>query len=217
MSEVTAEPSPPGLEAVTAVVLAAGTGSRFEGPVHKLLQPLAGRPLVVWAVAAAREAGCAEVVVVEGAVALGGVLPRDVVVVRNPAFATGQASSLRCALDWCLAAGRAAAVVGLGDQPFVPPAAWRAVAACTAAPIVAARYGGRRRNPVRLSRPVWPLLPSTGDEGARVLMAARPELVAEVACEGEPLDVDTADDLAVAEGAAVAVGPPRDDLHAGPR
>lgn len=190
-------------------MLAAGTGSRFAGPVHKLLQPLAGRPLVTWAVDAARQAGCAEVLVVEGAVALEEILPLDVVLVRNPTFSTGQASSLRCALDWCAAAGREAAVVGLGDQPFVPPAAWQAVAGSTAAPIVAASYKGHRRNPVRLARSVWPLLPASGDEGARVLMAARPELVAEVPCEGEPLDIDTAADLATAEAVARAGHRPR--------
>ncbi len=199
---------PVALASVTAVVLAAGTGSRFAGPRHKLLQPLAGRPLVTWAVDAARQAGCAEVLVVEGAVPLADVLLPGVVVVANPDFASGQASSLRVALDWCAAAGRDAAVVGLGDQPFVPAAAWRAVAASTAAPIVAASYGGRRRNPVRLDRSVWSLLPTTGDEGARLLMAARPELVAEVACEGEPLDVDTLDDLAAAEAARPRPAPP---------
>lgn len=199
----------PALETVTAVVLAAGTGSRFVGPTHKLLQPLAGRPLVAWAVEAACQAGCAEVLVIEGAVALGGILPPEVVLVHNASFSRGQATSLRCALDWCLAAGREVAVVGLGDQPFISPAAWRAVATSTGAPIVAASYGGHRRNPVRLARSVWPLVTATGDAGARVLMADHPELVAEVPCDGEPLDVDTAADLAAAEAAVAAGGQAR--------
>lgn len=188
---------------VAAVVLAAGGGSRFGGDVHKLLQPLWGRPLVAWVVTAALGAGLAEVAVVEGAVDLAPVLPEGAVVLRNPGWAAGQAGSLRLGLDWCERRGHHAVVVGLGDQPLVPAAAWRAVAACEAAPIAVATYGGRRRNPVRLDRSVWPLLPVEGDEGARVLMAARPDLVAEVACTGTPLDVDTLEDLADLE----AVGP----------
>lgn len=144
----------------------------------------------------AAAAGLDELVVVTGAVDLTAVLPsHGVTVLDNPDWAQGQATSMRVAVDWCGRQGCGAVVVGLGDQPLVPPSAWRAVASAPGGPIVAASYGGRRRNPVRLDRAVWPLLPVDGDEGARVLMRQRPELVTEVACEGDPFDVDRVEDL----------------------
>lgn len=181
---------------VAAVLLAAGEGVRFaEGP--KLLADLRGRPVLAWAVSPVLEAGL-PLVVVQGAVDLGSALDEfgsDVTVVENPSWAQGQASSLLAGIAWCRAIQATAAVVGLGDQPSVPASAWGAVAASDLAPIVSASFGGRRRPPVRLDRSVWPLLSGDGDEGARELMRRRPDLVAEVACEGDPGDVDTVDDL----------------------
>ena len=116
-------------------------------------------------------------------------------VVANERWREGQASSLQAGIAAADARGHDAVVVGLGDQPLVPAAAWRAVADADA-PIATATFDGRRRTPTRLSRAVWPLLPVEGDEGARVLMRSRPDLVVEIACEGEPADVDTLEDLA---------------------
>jgi molybdenum cofactor cytidylyltransferase len=165
---------------VAAVVLAAGGGSRFAGPSHKLLAPRSGQPLVRWAVEAALEAGTGPVWVVTGAVDLSGVVPAEVELLANPRWAEGQATSLH--------------VVGLGDQPLIPASAWRAVAALDA-PIVVATYDGRRRNPVRLRRDVWALVERVGDQGARGLIRGRPDLVSEVACEGSAADIDTVEDL----------------------
>lgn len=181
---------------VAAVVLAAGGGSRFAGTEHKLLSLLRGRPLVAWAVDAAIEAGLDDVLVVTGAVDLAGVLPAGVAVVENPAWAGGIATSLGAAIEEASRRGHDAVVVGLGDQPFVTADAWRLVGRSTVAPIVVATYDGKRRNPVRLSAEVWPLLDTSGDEGARTLMRRRPDLVGEVACAGTPADVDTVEDLA---------------------
>jgi CTP:molybdopterin cytidylyltransferase MocA len=179
---------------VAAIVLAAGGGNRFEGPGHKLLSSFRGRPLVTWAIEAAVGAALDEVGVIVGAVDLAAAVPDEVIVIENPGWANGQASSLQTAVFWALERGHEAVVVGLGDQPLVPPSAWAAVAAAVS-PIAVATFDGLRRPPVRLHNSVWSLLPTAGDEGARVLMKIRPDLVCEVACEGQPVDIDNEEDL----------------------
>ncbi len=54
------------LEKTTAVILAAGQGTRMKSSLPKVLHSVAGRPLVHYPVRAALEAGCGEVVVVVG-------------------------------------------------------------------------------------------------------------------------------------------------------
>jgi molybdenum cofactor cytidylyltransferase len=175
-----------------AIVLAAGEGSRFAGTTHKLLAPFRGKPLVAWALEAADVLDA--LLVVTGAVEVP--LPSHARAVPNPRWAEGQATSLAAGIVVARELGHDAVVVGLGDQPLIPSAAWRLVAAATATPIAVATYGGQRRNPVRLAAEVWPLLPTEGDEGARLVIRKRPDLVAEVVCPGEPADVDTQEDLA---------------------
>ena len=172
-----------------AVVLAAGGGTRWQGESHKLLAVVRGRRVIDWAVGSALAAGLDDLIVVAGAVDLGidGA-------VQNQRWAEGQATSLQRGLDVARGRGHDAIVVGLGDQPGVPADAWRAVSASDL-PVATAVYGDVPGHPVRLHRSVWALLPTTGDEGARVLMRERPDLVVRVACEGDPADVDTVEDL----------------------
>jgi molybdenum cofactor cytidylyltransferase len=181
-----------------AVVLCAGAGSRYlsASGTHKLLAPFRGQPLVSWAVGNALAAGLDFTVAVTGAADLADALPQaGVITVANPGWQGGLATSLRCAIATCRRLGVSAAVVGLGDQPLVPPEAWQAVAASKAA-VAIATYGGRRAHPVRLASTVWDELPVSGEEGARSLMRRRPELVEEVPCAGDPADLDTAEDFA---------------------
>jgi CTP:molybdopterin cytidylyltransferase MocA len=135
------------------------------------------------------------VFVIGGAIEIADLLPAEVVLRRNESWRDGIATSLACATEAADEVGVDAVVVGLGDQPFVPPEAWRAVADAATTPIAVATYGGLRRNPVRLAREVWPQLPTSGDEGARILMAEQPDLVTEIPCPGDPVDIDTLEDL----------------------
>jgi CTP:molybdopterin cytidylyltransferase MocA len=184
-----------------AVILAAGDGSRFNAgepdarPGAKLLTVVRGRALVAWAIAPALEADLDEVIVVTGAADLSGVVPANVTLVPNDDWALGQATSLRAGLNRCEQLGHTRAVIGLGDLAGLTVEAWRAVATAPGGPMVFATYDGRRGHPVRLDADVWAMLASTGDEGARSLARAHPELVREVACPGVPVDIDTPEDL----------------------
>jgi len=180
---------------VAAVVLAAGASTRFHGGPHKLSAPFRGKPLVCWAIDAATAAGLDEVFVVVGSNNLRDVLPDHVTVVRNGLWPDGLATSLYAAIGAAAEARHQAIVVGLGDQPLVPATAWRAVADATDKPIMVATYNGKRRNPVRLQRSVWHMVPRAGEDGARALYRELPHLVGEVACDGEPADIDTVEDL----------------------
>ena len=52
---------------VAAVILAAGMGTRMKSDLHKVLHPLAGRPMLLHLVASVAELGPARTVVVVGA------------------------------------------------------------------------------------------------------------------------------------------------------
>ncbi len=176
------------------VVLAAGEGSRFGGPIHKLRAEFRGRPLVRWVVDAALEAELAAVYVVLGAEDLSDLLPPEVTIVMNHEWHRGQAWSLQAGVRTAEIDGHAAVVVGVADQPMAGAEAWRRVAGAPGY-IVTAVYGARRRPPVKLDAAVWPRLPLDGDEGARQLMRRNPEMVREVVCPGDPTDIDTLEDF----------------------
>jgi UDP-N-acetylglucosamine diphosphorylase/glucosamine-1-phosphate N-acetyltransferase len=105
--------------AVSAVILAAGKGTRMGSDLAKVLHPLAGRPLVQHVLAASRAAGIDEQVVVIGhqaeAVAAVVASPDVRTAIQDRQLGTGHA--VRCAQ----AAVRGAIVVVLcGDAPLVP-------------------------------------------------------------------------------------------------
>lgn len=194
---------------IAAVVLAAGTSSRLGRP--KQLLELRGRPLLQHAVDAAFEAGLDEIVVVlghqAGEVAAALTLPEGARAVVNPNYVEGQSSSLRAGLRAVSLQVRAAVVL-LGDQPGVSPAAIRAVAGAyeeAGGPVVQAAYGGQPGHPVLIDRRIWPEIETVeGDVGARDILSAHPEWVTTVNVGGDPpQDVDTwADYRRIAGGKA---------------
>ena len=189
-----------------AVLLAAGAGSRFSDIRHKLLSRLddQGPCVGARALGSALNANIGPVVVVTGALDVAALrvdrtfellLDDPGAVIRhNPSWADGQSTSVHAGVEAAKEFGADAVVVGLADQPFITPEAWRTVANGLGS-ITVATYDGRRGNPVKLHASVWGLLPASGDEGARVLMRSRPDLVVEVPCSGSPADIDTVEDL----------------------
>jgi CTP:molybdopterin cytidylyltransferase MocA len=187
------------LTGVSAIVLAAGVGSRFGG--GKLLTRLGGQPIIEAVLDNLRDAPVEEVIVVIGADAkrLREVCERyGVRTVDNEEWERGQSTSVLAGLRAC---DGEAAVVLLGDQPLIGAGAVERLVAAFAggARVAVATFGGKWRNPVLFSREVWPLLETelAGDEGARPVLRRHPELVVEVPCEGvgDPMDVDTREDL----------------------
>src|ERR1051326_7956839 len=75
---------------LTAVVMAAGLGTRMRSAVPKHLHPLLGRRIVDWVIASARDAGAAQIVVVASPGTSGGFDGVDVVVQPEP-LGTGDA------------------------------------------------------------------------------------------------------------------------------
>jgi nicotine blue oxidoreductase len=186
---------------VSAILLAAGAGSRFGG--GKLLAPFRGRSLIEVSLANLADAPVDETVVVVGDDAgrlRAACEPYGAAVVENPDWAQGQSTSVRVGLE-ALGPEALAAVVLLADQPLVGAGAVRRLVEAFegGAEVATATYGGRPRNPVLFSRGVWPMLVAelVGDEGARPFLRRHPELVMRVPCDGvgDPADVDTAEDL----------------------
>ena len=188
------------------VLLAAGAGTRFRGPVHKLLATVEtgrGPEPVVRAAARAMVSGDAtgHVVVIEGAVPLADTLApltgEGLVIAHNAEWSTGMRSSLLLAISLARRAGCQRIVVGLGDQPFVEPSTWTDLAASDS-PVAVATYAGRRGNPVALASITWDELESEvgdPDAGARSLVSRHPEWVAEIPARGSDRDIDTTEDL----------------------
>lgn len=184
-------------------MLAAGESRRW-GRDNKLLAPVEGKPMIRRTVEAVLRSAARPVLVATGhdaeqvEAALAG-LP---VTFHHAAdYAQGMSESLKAGIR-SVPAGCSGALVCLGDMPFVtadtldrlaaaydPTATWVALA-----PV----WQGERGNPVLLGRPLFPqIMRLSGDKGARALLSAVSERVAEIAVDdpGIVRDLDRPDAL----------------------
>ena len=184
-------------DALEAVVLAAGSGSRFGG--RKLLAPWGEGVLLHGALAAARAAPVRSVTVVTGVDAAEvGAAARAfdpaVKVVHAEGHAEGMGASLRAAIA-SLPPDAAGVFVFLGDMPRVPHGLLAKLAEALAAGAAAAAptFQGRRGNPALIGRALFPqLLALTGDTGARAVLQGLGDRLAlvEAPDDGVLFDVD---------------------------
>jgi molybdenum cofactor cytidylyltransferase len=195
---------------ISAVVLAAGQSRRMGRP--KQLEVVDGEPMVVRAAQIALRSCADRVLVVTGAYAEAVTSLLTPLVVQhaprltltyNPAFTTGQASSIQSALQALPAEVQAVLFLPV-DQPFLAPglldqlvAAWRAGAALAAAGV----EGELRGAPALFDRIFWPeLLQLNGDVGARPLLQRHRTQVIPIPADPAQLrDIDTPQDLPVSQ------------------
>jgi CTP:molybdopterin cytidylyltransferase MocA len=183
---------------VGSVLLAAGAATRFGG--RKQLALLEGRPLLVHALAIAAASDTDLTVLVLGAYAdeiQAAVDLGDAQVVRCPDWELGRAASLRAGLA-VLPADVGAALITLGDEPYVSPAAGARLLTGRRRDLAALRasYAGRPGHPVLVERELFERLSTPGDRRpGQILKAAG---IQEVPCDdlGTSVDIDTPAQLA---------------------
>ena len=193
--------------AVAVAILAAGRGSRLRVG-RRLAKPaveIHGRPLVRWAADAALESGLAPVFVVVGQRArrVARAVPPGVTVVKARDWSRGIAHSLGAAIAFVEADPSVDALcVGLADQPLIGSEAYRRLGAAhgAGAQLAVATYDGQRTNPVLLGRSLWSEVRALrGDVGARALMETHEVVEVDCTGTGDPVDVDTLEDLRTIE------------------
>jgi bifunctional UDP-N-acetylglucosamine pyrophosphorylase/glucosamine-1-phosphate N-acetyltransferase len=134
---------PERLEGVTAIILAAGVGSRMQSQVPKVLHQLLGRPMAGWVVAAATEAFAAQPVVVlsPATAGLAELLGGAVAIAEQPK-PLGTADAVRCAIA-SLPTSAKELLIACGDTPLITAALMREVVAArreASAPIALAAF-----------------------------------------------------------------------------
>ena len=186
---------------IGAIILAGGEGKRM-GAIKPLLD-IQGAPALARVIGTVRAAGIEEIIVVLGHAAdevRNGVDLTGCRAIINPDYKAGMASSLRAGMAVLPAEARGFLILH-SDMPYIAPQTIGAILATarTGARIVAPTYRGKRGFPVYIDRACFPGLLETlaGNVGARVYIAAHPEMLVEIPVDdpGAVTDLDTPEDL----------------------
>lgn len=187
---------------VGGIVLAAGTSSRF-ATGNKLLARVEGTPVIERVLTVVRRSALDDVVAIVGHEAnsvTDAIAHLDVPTRLNDEYAEGQSTSVRSGIDVARDAGWDAAMMFLGDMPFIRPGTVDElveVYRTGGATIVAPRYEGERGNPVLFDQVHFETLASVdGDSGGRELVSNHNGTAfVETDDRGVRRDVDTEADL----------------------
>jgi len=198
------EAGPQAAPRVAVLLLAAGRSTRMGGP-NKLLEPIDGTPMVARTATRLLSSRARPVVAVLGnqADAIDRALGKlPVERRRNPAFAEGLSTSLKCGLA-ALPDDIDGVVVCLGDMPLITGRDIdRLIAAFNpleGRAIIVPTRRGKRGNPVLWAKRFFAEMAElAGDVGAKHLIGEHADLVCEVEMTGEAAitDIDTPEALA---------------------
>lgn len=187
---------------IAGVILASGLSARF-GTRNKLVQAIDGESVLRRTVSAYVDGNLRPVIVVVGYEAdrvAASLSNLPVEIVPNPGFAEGQSRALLRGVE-ALPDDAAAAIIGVGDQPFLSSSVIRLLVSAyfsNRPPLVIPRYQGRRGNPALFDRSLFKeLLAVSGDQGGRPVVVAHEHAAAwiDIPDEYAGLDIDTRDDL----------------------
>ena len=191
---------------IRALLLAAGASRRFGAA--KLVQPVKGKALIRWSAEALTAAKVSDIVVVVPPeheairAALDGL---DVRWIVNVDHESGIGASIAAGVRGLMQPTHAA-LIALGDEPYVEPEVVRRVmdeyrAGAGRVPIVVPAYRGVRGHPVVFDHTVFAELTTlSGDRGARDVIDRDPTRVRVIEMHRDrPVDVDTPETLRLLE------------------
>lgn len=187
------------MHGIAAVILAAGGSSRFGKP--KQLLQFRGKTLLRAAIDAASSANCFPIVVVIGSgdhQIVRQLVGSRAIAVQNENWRRGLGTSIRCGMERLVGTNASAVVLLVCDQPLVDATAIKnliAVREQTNQPIVAAAYGGTVGVPALFDQAYFrELLQLADEEGAKRVILANRDQVAEFSFPQGNRDIDTTDE-----------------------